>query len=249
MLLSIATQHHVRYHQGWSTFFLLLLVSGLMFGCENTPSSSPEPDAPEGDPLDGERINRFFTNDEIRYFLEIAIGDTTEPKDYFYPDIYFYPNIVKWNEDVRIELQGEISSEDSLVIQSTVNELNRLITPINFKLATGLTNLKLEFLPDSLEVPYLWKYEKSNNYNGSGVLRISAPVSSGFRAYGIQKGLAGAMGLLHESPRYPESIFYNGLFDGYGYAAIDRIIIQILYAPEITTGMDWDQAIRALTNR
>ena len=217
----------------------LLFTSGV--SCDQTPSTLPI--EPESDPLEGERINKFYTNEEIRYFLEIALWDTTDTQN--------YPFIVKWISEVRVSLSGDVSSEDSLVVQTTIDQLNRLIPEVKIRLDPVLPTLDLRFVPDSIESSHLWFLSfqtGSSSHLHDASIKIFSPSGSSSRFYAIQGGLAAGMGLYHQSTRYAESIFFDGPFYGYGYTPIDKTIIQIMYSPEVKPGMSWNQAVQALTN-
>ncbi len=221
---------------------MLLILAGQ--GCgESTPPTSEEPGI---DLLEGERINRFYTNEEIRYFLEIAIGDTSAGA--IFSNLSW---IRKWTSDVRIDTQGEMTTEDSLILRETVEELNTLISPISITLDEHLPTLNIRFF-NSGNDEGLWylSFNWNSDYSFHNLtLEIYAPPGSLSRTYAVRGGVAAAMGLYHRSLRYSHSIFYDGPHSNYDYASIDRTIIRILYSPEVLPGKGWEETILALKNR
>lgn len=56
------------------------------------------------------------------------------------------------------------------------------------------------------------------------------------------------MGLMSDSWKYPDSIFYQGWTATGAYSKLDRAIISILYNPKIKSGMGKKELERVLKN-
>lgn len=175
----------------------------------------------------------------IDYFLEVALGSeygTTSP------------TIKKWESDIRIKVIGSPTSEDLKVLQGVIGEINILIDSIEVKLVDESPNLEIYFIPVSQFAKYEPNY-KPSNYGfcwvgwkddviyKSRVLISTTGITQRERSHLIREELTQALGLMRDSSKYKESIFYADWTDSTQYAEIDKVVIRLLYSPLVQPGV------------
>ena len=89
-----------------------------------------------------------------------------------------------------------------------------------------------------------WRQDKI--YKARILVTSTNDVSQTERSHLIREELTQAMGLLKDSLRYADSIFYQGWTSTTDYSPLDQAVIQMLYSPEIRPGMDGRQVEAAL---
>lgn len=148
-------------------------------------------------------------------------------------------------------------------------ELNNIITQVNNLVSSG--NFSVSITPDSTisnaylffgsgeafakRVPAAANYIDSNhglffvNFNSNDVIiSMSAYVdifradSENWRNHLLREEFTQSLGLAKDSPRYQNSIFQSSYTLTTEFAEIDRQIIQLLYHPEMETGLTQSQA-------
>lgn len=234
-------------HFGFSCALFSLLAL-LFISCSNEPTTSPQQEA---DPLDGERINSFYTNEEIRYLLETTIGPASDSA-----------TLVKWYNDIRIYWEGGPAARDTTAIRDLAATLDRLIAPINITVSSTEPNVIFHFVPrdeyrlvedGAYSDPYAngWMYYSYLD----GISNVSLLVPTDEYPDGMDRqptmlrSLGFALGFRRLSATYPESMFYIGWNGVVEPALIDKTVIQMLYLPEIESRMTRAQIIEALTDR
>ncbi len=189
--------------------------------------------------------------EQISYFLEIALGSEfrSETK----------PMIHKWSGDIRIQYFGNPTSEDLATLQSVIRELNELTQgSINLQLVSSNPNLTMYFVPESQfkryepgYVPvnygfFMTRWDSNGEIRNANVLITSQNVTQRERSHLIREELTQSLGLMRDSYKYPESMFYQPWTDVTQYAEIDRALIRMLYNPNIQPGMTQAQVINSL---
>ncbi|RMH97222.1 MAG: DUF2927 domain-containing protein [Calditrichaeota bacterium] len=178
----------------------------------------------------------------LDYFLEIAFGSEYGLGDY---------TIKKWKKDVRIGLIGDPTEADRRTVEKVVATLNDLLNPIlQVKIVDNReANLHVYFIPQA----EFYKYEPPGLvfnrgffwawWNGIGEIHRARVVvaSDGLtqrqRSHLIWEELTQALGLMNDSLKYPDSIFYQEYSETLGYSSLDRAVIRLLYDPRILPGM------------
>lgn len=238
-----------------SAFLMFLAV---VAGCE---SGAPAPPASQTDPLDGERINNFYTNEEIRLFLDVALGTESEENDDGTP--LHMKTLSKWTTDIRVALMGRPTEEDRLVVQNVINEINPRLGQVSMRIDSARANVYLYFVradeyhlyePDVEDVTeefaaYIWPDILYGFDHASLFFPTDTDSTDYYRAPMIRYGLTFSLGLLYRSSLVPESIFYTYGTYRPAFAPIDRTVIELLYHPEIRSGMTRGEILRALTDR
>jgi len=191
-----------------------------------------------------------FTQEEIDYFTEIALGAKFGDEASV---------IKKWTENIRIKVAGEPTKEDLQTINNIVSNLNELITGIKIKLVDKNENLTIAFSPESefsaIDPNYvptnygffwaLWHDDNFVIYNAS-ILISSAEVTQRERSHLIREELTQSLGLMNDSDKYNDSIFFQEWTNVIEFSDIDRAVIKLLYLKKITPGMSKEQVLKIL---
>lgn len=230
---------------------LCVIVCLIAAGCGGEVPSSP---IPEGDPLDGERINNLYTNEEIRYFLEVALGDSADGND--------EPRIRKWLTHMRLRIKGDLTPEDSVTVLGVASQLNKVLPDVEIVVTDFFPDVTIVFAHEDefhLIVPdiepgsgYLFRFSTDlDNAITDGTILIPSDSiwTQDERDYLIMQGMTRILGFLYDSIEYPESIFYEWWNWRTELAPIDRKVIEIMYQPEIQPGMTRAGVIAAMTTR
>ena len=75
------------------------------------------------------------------------------------------------------------------------------------------------------------------------VLKTQAEI---YRRHLLREELTQSLGLMNDSNQYPESIFYAPWTDVTVFADIDRMLISMLYRPDIDVNMNADEVLEVL---
>lgn len=191
-----------------------------------------------------------FTQEEIDYFTEIVLGAE------FGDEI---PVIKKWTNDIRIKIIGKPTEADMQTINSIISDLNYLIGEIKIKLVDKKENLTITFSPenqfkviDQNYVPtnygFFWALWHDDNfviYNAS-ILVSSAGITQQARSHLIREELTQSLGLMNDSNKYNNSIFYQEWTDVTEFSKIDKSVIKLLYLKNIKPGMSKEQVLGVL---
>lgn len=191
-----------------------------------------------------------FTQEEIDYFTEIVLGAE------FGDEI---PVIKKWTNDIRLKIVGKPTEADMQTINSIISDLNYLIGGIKIKLVDKKENLTITFPPenqfkviDQNYVPtnygFFWALWHDDNfviYNAS-ILVSSAGITQQERSHLIREELTQSLGLMNDSNKYNNSIFYQEWTDFTEFSKIDKSVIKLLYLKKIKPGMSKEQVLGVL---
>lgn len=183
---------------------------------------------------------RKYTPQEINYFLDIALGTEYSESS----------NIIKkWEGDLRIKVIGSPTSQDMDTLRTVISEINNLTSGINLKIVDSKPNVKIHFVPVSEFKRYEPNYQPGNdgyawvNWNqnnviySSNILITTTGINQKERSHLIREELTQSLGLLKDSYKYKNSIFYQPWTDTNKYSQLDKTLIQMLYRPEIRPGM------------
>lgn len=177
---------------------------------------------------------------EIDYLMTIAFGveyGTSEAR------------IRKWAEDVRIEVSGIPTAQDEKTLDAVIDELNALQDQVALQLVDDKPNVRIIFAPEaefsSLEPNYkptnygfFWVNWKDNGeIYKARILVATDHVTQQERSHLIREELTQSLGLMRDSIKYPDSIFYARRTDVTEYSDLDRAVIKLLYRPDIEPNM------------
>jgi hypothetical protein len=181
---------------------------------------------------------------EIEYFFETALGAEYGSS---------LPVIHKWSDNIRIQINGTPTSEDLDTLNQVINELNSLINTITLDIVTRNPNIDIYFdtvdrFP-SIEQNYVsgnmgffwaWWNNAGAFYKGK-ILIASDGISQRERSHLIREELTQILGIMNDSNKYEDSIFYIEWTDTTEYLPIDKVVISLLYDPRLKLGMTQSQ--------
>lgn len=189
-----------------------------------------------------------YTTEQINYFMEVAMGAEFGSGN---------PTIRKWTGPVRVKVNGNPSAQDMQTLQAVIADLNRLTQGITIQLVQSNPNIEMHFAPEtqfaSIESNYrprnmgfFWTWWDGGRINRARILISTTGVTQQERSHLIREELTQSMGLMRDSGRYSDSVFYQGWTSVTRYSAMDEAIISMLYRPEIRPGMTQNQVMAAL---
>ena len=191
-----------------------------------------------------------YSQEEIAYFTEISLGAE------FGDGI---PVIRKWTDNIRIKVDGEPTEADLQTITNIIDDFNELISGIKIKQVDKKENLTITFSPEnqfkSIDQNYvptnygffwaLWHDDNFVIYDAS-ILVSSADITQQERSHLIREELTQNLGLMNDSNKYKDSIFYQEWTDVTAFSEIDRAVIKLLYLNKIRPGMSKEQILSIL---
>lgn len=191
-----------------------------------------------------------YSKEEINYFINIALGAE------FGDEI---PVIKKWTADIRIKVNGEPTVTDLQTINNIIDDFNELISGIKIKLVDKRENLTITFSPESdfatidqnyVPINYgffwtLWHDDSFVIYDAS-ILVASTGITQQERSHLIREELTQSLGLMNDSNKYKDSIFYQEWTAVTKFSDVDKAIIKLLYLEKIKPGMSKEQVLKVL---
>ena len=191
-----------------------------------------------------------YSQDEIEYFAEVALGTEFGSAS---------QRIRKWVGDVRIDVRGNPTEADEAALNQVLIDLNALIPDIEVRLDDNNPTTTLHFARESDFSSLEPNYVPGNlgffwvNWTGGGeivranILITTEGITPQERAHLIREELTQSLGLMRDSNRYSDSIFFQGWTDVTRYTDLDKAVIEMLYHPEIRPNMTRAQALDVLT--
>ena len=164
----------------------------------------------------------------------------------------------KWTNDVKIKVHGNPTSADIDTLEQVVSELNDLQSEITLNIVKRNANVEIYFAPESrfrsiepYYVPVNMGFfsvagSDTGAIDNARILIASTGITQNERSHLIREELTQSLGLMRDSNRYPESIFYQGWTSTTEYAPIDRAIISMLYDSRLSLGMNKSQVQRGI---
>lgn len=224
---------------------------------ETAPAVRPSPPSiapPEPSPIASPRPTisptptARYTTEQINYFLEVALGAEFGSSDAV---------IRKWNAPIRIRVTGSPTTEDMRSLQAVIRDLNGLVQGTTLSIDNRNSNVEMVFAPESefrryepnyqpTNMGFGWIWWNQNTLNRARILISTTGITQQERSHLIREELTQSLGLMQDSYRYPDSMFYQGWTDPTQFSAIDRAVISMLYRPEIQVGMTRSQVVRVL---
>ncbi|GIV38670.1 MAG: hypothetical protein KatS3mg033_0470 [Thermonema sp.] len=181
----------------------------------------------------------------IDYFIEAALGSEFNNS---------HQRIKKWRKDIHYYVIGKPHPEYEAELRRVIDELHAL-TGLTFTEAKRKRDANLLIVFGSADTyvkiePQAKKYTDKNwglfftRWNGLGEIYYATMYVDVFRAKGnqvkhlIREELTQLLGLMRDSYRYKKSIFYQGWTTYTDYAPIDKILIRLLYHPDMPMNAD-----------
>jgi len=187
------------------------------------------------------RENSLYNSDELNYFLEIALGSEYGVGDFA---------LRKWATDLRIEIFGQPTPQDLQTIHHVIEDINSLIGPqIRMEIVPSDGNVQVYFIPEAefynYEPPgivyyggFFWNWWNfAGEINRARVVIAADGLSQKLRSHLIREELTQILGLMNDSVKYEDSIFYQQYSETTAYSNLDRSVIKMLYNDDILPGM------------
>ncbi|NDF16391.1 MAG: DUF2927 domain-containing protein [Verrucomicrobia bacterium] len=176
----------------------------------------------------------FHSKEAIEYFNEIALNSEYTGKK---------SKPTKWTTNMKIYVDGSKTKSLCSELNKIVSELNSIIDPIDIEIVSNKDeanffiflggyqdfqeNYKVVY-PSLLESNWGYFELYPNNY-GIMCVDIYRATNEMAQKHLLREELTQSLGLINDSYKYPESIFYQGWSTTTEYAPIDREVIDILY--------------------
>jgi len=181
-----------------------------------------------------------YSSSEIEYFLEIAMGAEYGSSN---------ARVHKWPGDIKIDIKGSPTDEDMETVLQVISELEALMGGTSIDIVNWSPDIEMYFTSTgnfrSIEPHYVsgnvgffwcWWNEYSELYDGT-ILIATNEVTQEERSHIIREEITQSLGLMNDSYRYEDSIFYQNWTDVRQYSEMDRAVISILYDSRIAAGM------------
>ncbi|WP_448550411.1 DUF2927 domain-containing protein [Thalassotalea fusca] len=183
----------------------------------------------------------------MSYFEEIAFGSEFGSSN---------SNLRKWQTDVKIFVAGETPDYLSLELTRIIEELNDLIQEITiYRVETMEQANYVLYLGDAkgyeLIEPYaksktkdnwglFWVYWNNQNaiYKASMYVDTHRTKNKRAQKHLLREELTQSLGLMNDSYRYKDSIFFQKWSFTTEFSSIDKRLIRLLYHPDVKIGMD-----------
>ncbi|BDD12122.1 hypothetical protein FUAX_45540 (plasmid) [Fulvitalea axinellae] len=195
-------------------------------------------------------LKNRYSKEAINYFYETA----------FYQDyVGRQERLIKWKDHIFVNSLGDLWPGDSIIIQNTITSINALDLPIKLQLTedSSLVNTPIYF-GEQKELERILNLTSSRYFQGAGLLSKESDVinqtkigisnnatsyktcsisdSATIRNSIILEELSNSLGIVGDSWRYKESIFFEGPYPNPVYSELDKEIIRFLYEPGMPTG-------------
>jgi len=143
-------------------------------------------------------------------------------------------------------------------LNQVVTELNSLINSISLHVVDQNPNIDIHFTTIDQFASIIPSYVQGNmgyfsvRWNEIGViyygniLIASERLSQQERSHLIREELTQSLGIMKDSNRYNDSIFFQGWTNTINYTPIDRAIISLLYDSRLKPNMTRDQVRKVL---
>nr|BFE70657.1 hypothetical protein GCM10020092_039580 [Actinoplanes digitatis] len=163
--------------------------------------------------------------------------------------------------EVGIRVHGG-SAKSRSCLNKVISDFNSLTATTDLKLTKGAADIELHFAPvakfRSLEPWYISgndgyvaaRWADGYTITSANVLIRSSGISERIRCHLIREELTQGMGMLRDSDKYPESIFYGQYWSApTRYSALDKEVIRLLYSGAVGPGDDKARVKKAVTVR
>jgi len=190
-------------------------------------------------PIQTENSQSRYTGKEIEYFTEIALG--TE-----------YGNntqaIRKWDSDIRIKINGNPSEKDIQTLNFVISDINEIIgDKISVSIVNTNQNIDINFVPlsqfstcNAVSGNYGYfncKWRNDVIYECNICIATDDILLPEEKSHMIREEVTQSLGLMKDSLKYRDSIFYQGWTQTQKYSEIDKKMIEILYSDYLRPGM------------
>lgn len=195
----------------------------------------------------------YYPREAVDYFTEIAFGAEfgSSPGE-----------IHRWMEDVTIAVHGDPSAIDKATLCQVISEINALSQTVEVSIVGSGQNVDLYFVPESRfpsiepnyrpgNVGFFWTWwDETGTLTKARILvSTSDDINQKQRNHIIREEVTQALGLMNDSYTHEDSIFYQPWSEVQKYSDLDKMVIEILYLPEIAPGMTVEEAREVIPYR
>lgn len=163
--------------------------------------------------------------------------------------------VVKWVKDINIFIEGDVPQHLSYELDSIIKEINKLVKNIRLQRVDSLSDANyLLFLgrgADYAKVELNLTSKVKNNFAAFWVYRNSDyEITQGSmyvdtyrvkneleQKHLLREELTQSLGIMNDSYKYPESIFYQKWTQTISFTNFDKFVIRALYSDKIKPGM------------
>lgn len=184
----------------------------------------------------------------LQYFCEIAFGSELGESP---------PFLTKWVSPVSIAVSGDPLAEDLFLIGELVAALNLVEGFPGIFFSRGEADLTVFFLsPEALEKRFsLWQrgdggtVEYVWNRSSGVITKAAVGIDKSLRrsrGATVAEEILQALGLGQDSSSRADSLFYDGVTAARAPAAMDLLLVELLYHPSLKAGMTKEEALPVL---
>lgn len=227
----------------------LLLLAVMMAGCATSPQRQVAASA--------DAVGRVRPLSKAQlYFLEVALQSEFGSTEQL---------IRRWERPLRLYIDGHKPPELLAEMHTVVEELRQLLPSLDIGWAQSAQAANVlvffgpykeyarRYAPKARErLRRNWGYFTVQwSINERGIKSASLYVDTDRardddqRAHLLREEFTQVLGLMADSKRYPDSIFYQHWSTTTAYSELDKQLIQMLYSDEIQSGMD-ESAVKAV---
>ena len=226
---------------------LIAWGTGALAGCGSsavdcdTILGAVAPPVPTEDPA--------FGYQSVDYFQEIAFGTEYGSSGGV---------IHRWTDDVAIAVHGDPNDEDLANLCQVLFDIDALVDTVEVSIVGSGQNVDLYYVPQSqfrgiepnyvpgnLGFFYVW-WDATGSLTEAKVLIATDDVTQAERNHLVREEVTQILGLMKDSYRYADSVFYQEWTEVQEYSDLDEDIIAILYLPAIVPGMTPDEALAVI---
>ena len=137
--------------------------------------------------------------------------------------------------------------------------MTEIISSIKIKIVNKNENLTITFSPESdftsidpnyvpTNYGFFWALWHDDNFviYDANILISSADITQKERSHLIREELTQSLGLMNDSDKYNDSIFYQEWTDVTEFSELDRVAIKLLYLKKIEPGVSKEQVFKVL---
>ncbi|SDJ27369.1 DUF2927 domain-containing protein [Salimicrobium halophilum] len=191
-----------------------------------------------------------YSAKEIDYFTEIAIGSEWQDGDI---------PIRKWEDDPRIKVYGNPTSQDQAEVEEVIGDVNNLQDQIDLQLVEEDPSIEVYYAPISEFDKYvtnpkpgnwgLFYYWMKNGYTiyKSKILIATDVTNQAERSHLLREELTQTLGLPRDSKKYADSMFYQDWTTTQEFSDLDQALVRMLYDDRIHVGMTRDEVVDILS--
>lgn len=176
--------------------------------------------------------NKVRTQEVLDYYDEVVMNSEFDGSR---------SSAFKWDTDMKIYVEGQPTSELLSELSRIVSELNNIIDPVDIEVVSDRDNANYFVFfgsPDGFANAHP-DINRSRLIDNWGLFQVSKNEGKMYvdvyradldeQKHLLREELTQSLGLLNDSNKYPESIFYQKWTSTTEYANIDRELIDMLY--------------------